>query len=221
MITTIKKVTGSFYYAPLHRRWNGGILDSPRYLSVRLSVRPSVPSVDKVSGTFEKSLLTPIHFRVPSPIFGPLVGKNLAEMGFPELSEKKTIGLIHFILGIYYYGVGLLTLYISTFLASFLALWWPNISWKWGFQNFFKRLLVPFITYLAFNLRGWVSWPLFIFVFLASFSALWWPNIWPKWGFWNSLKKLWPQFISYLAFLDEVGSDQSGGIWSPSMGTAC
>ena len=27
---------------PLHRRWNGGILDSPRCLSIRLSVPPSV-----------------------------------------------------------------------------------------------------------------------------------------------------------------------------------
>ena len=68
-----------------------------------MSVRPYVrPSVDKVSGTFWKkkkkktigsihfipgiysygvSLLTPIHFRVPSLIFGPLVAKYLAENG--------------------------------------------------------------------------------------------------------------------------------------------
>ena len=77
---------------------------------------------------------------------------------------------------------------------------------KWGFRNFLKKkknpkkLLVPFITYLAFTLRGWVSWPLFIFVFLASFSAPWWANIWPKKGFWNFLKKLLAQFISYLAY---------------------
>ena len=43
--------------------------------------------------------------------------------------------------------------------------------------------LPALISYLAFTLMGWVSWPLYIFVFLASFSALWWPNIWPKMGF--------------------------------------
>ena len=52
-----------------------------------------------------------------------------------------------------------------------------------GFRNFLKKLLAQFISYLAFTLMGWVSWPLFIFVFLASFLALWWPNIWPKMGF--------------------------------------
>ena len=47
----------------------------------------------------------------------------------------------------------------------------------------FKKLLAQFISYLAFTLMGWVSWPLYIFVFLASFLALWWPNIWPKMEF--------------------------------------
>ena len=49
--------------------------------------------------------------------------------------------------------------------------------------TFWKKLSAQFISYLAFTLMGWVSWPLFIFVFLASFFALWWPNIWPKMGF--------------------------------------
>ena len=49
--------------------------------------------------------------------------------------------------------------------------------------NWRHRSFGLFISYLAFTLRGWVSWPLFIFVFLASFSALWWPNICPKMGF--------------------------------------
>ena len=79
---------------------------------------------------------------------------------------------------------------------------------------------------------------LYIFVFLASFAALWWPNIWPKMGFRELLKKLLAQFSVFLKnfhmcstrlqnrnlywiFLDEVGSDQSGGILSTFMGTAC
>ena len=63
-----------------------------------MSACPSVrPSVDKVSELFEKtigpikfisgiysyevSLLTPIHFRIPSLICGPLVAKYLVENG--------------------------------------------------------------------------------------------------------------------------------------------
>ena len=88
---------------PLHRRWNGGILDSPRCLYVRLSVRPSVR--------------------------------------------------------------------------------------RQCFRNFLKKLLAQLISYLAFALMGWVSWPLYIFVFLASFSALLWPNIWLKKGFLELFQK--------------------------------
>ena len=43
--------------------------------------------------------------------------------------------------------------------------------------------MAQFISYLAFTLMGWVSWPLYIFVFLALFLAPWWPNIWLKMGF--------------------------------------
>ena len=49
------------------------------------------------------SLLTPIHFRVPSLIFRPLVAKYLAENGVSGIFWK-TIGSIHYILGIYPYG---------------------------------------------------------------------------------------------------------------------
>ena len=107
------------------------------------------------------------------------------------------------------------------FIFVFLALFWSSggqiFDRKWGFRNFLKKLLAQFISYLAFILMGWVSWPLYISVFLALFSALWWPNIWLKMGF--------PEFKKdinlYSIFLDEVGIDQSGGILSPLMGTAC
>ena len=65
----------------------------------------------------------------------------------------------------------------------------PSFS-RQGFQNFFKKLLAQFISYLTFTLMGWVSWSLFIFVFLASFLALWWPNIWPKIGFPELFEKI-------------------------------
>ena len=79
--------------------------------------------------------------------------------------------------------MSLLILFIIVFLALFLALWWPNIWPKMGFPELFEKLLAQFISYLAFTLMGWVSWPLYVFVFLASFAAIWWPNIWPKMGF--------------------------------------
>ena len=81
---------------PLNRRWNGGILDSLWCLSVHLSVRPSVcrqgfrnflkksiGSIHFIPGIYPYgvSLLTPIYFRVPSFIFGPLVAKYLAKNG--------------------------------------------------------------------------------------------------------------------------------------------
>ena len=55
------------------------------------------------------SILTPVHFCVPSHIFGPLVANIWPTMGFPELFEKQNIGSIHFIPGIYPYGVSFLT----------------------------------------------------------------------------------------------------------------
>ena len=53
------------------------------------------------------SLLTPIYFRVPSLIFGPMVAKYLAKNGgFRTVWNKK--GSIHFIPGVYPYGVSIL-----------------------------------------------------------------------------------------------------------------
>ena len=236
-----------------------------------LSVRPSVRLYTRFTELLKKniglihfipgiypfgvSLLTPIHFRVPSLIFGSLVAKYLAEKGVSGTFWKKQMAQFISYMAFTLMGWVSWPLYIFVLLASFSALWWSNIlpkmefpellkktsgsihfipgilplwgesldsytfscswphfrpssgqifGWKWGFRNFLKKLLVPFFTYLAFTLRGWVSSPLFIFVFLASFSALWWQNISPKMG-----------------FLDEVDNDQSGGILSLFMDTAC
>ena len=46
-----------------------------------------------------------------------------------------------------------------------------------------KKKTVCSISYLAFYLIGWVSWPLFILTSLPSIVALWWPNICPKMHF--------------------------------------
>ena len=141
------------------------------------SVCPSVrPSVDKVAGTFWKnywlnsfhtwhypyvvSLLTPIHFRVPRLIFGPLVAKYLAGNGVSGTFWKNywlnSFHTWHLPLwGEFYWP-----LYIFVFLASFLAFWWPNVWLKMWFPELFEKLLAQFISYLAFILMGWVSWPL-------------------------------------------------------------
>ena len=146
------------------------------------------------------SFLTSMHFRVPSLIFGPLVAKYLAEIGLPELFAKL---LAQFIPYLTFILMGWISwpLYIFVFLASFSALWWPNVWLKMRFPELFKKLLAQFLSYLSFTLMGWVSWPLCIFKFLASFSALWWPNIWLKMGFPGLFAKLLAQFISYLAFI--------------------
>ena len=120
-------------------------------------------------------------------------------------------------------------LYIFVILASFSALWWPNIWSKIGFPELFENTVVPFITYLAFTLMGWVSWPLLILVLLAPFSALW---CMAKYLAENGVSKTFEKIINpistwlqnrnlYWIFLDEVGSDQSGGMLSPFMGIAC
>ena len=74
-----------------------------------------------------------------------------------------------------------LSLSLSCIMLWVCSYWETSVCRK-GFRNVLKKLLAQFISYLAFTLIGWVSWPLYIFVFLASFSAIWWPNIWPKMG---------------------------------------
>ena len=136
---------------PLHRRWNRGILYSPRCLSVR-----------------------------------PSVCRQLDFWNF----KKKTL-LAQFISYLAFTLMGWVSwpLFIFVFLASFLPYGGQISGRKWDFRNFLKKLLAQFISYLVFTLMGWVSWPLYIFVFLASFAALWWPNILPKMGFPESFWK--------------------------------
>ena len=198
-------VSGTFWknYSPIHfkpgiYRYRVSLL-TPIHFGVPSLICGPLVAENGVSGTFWKSYwLNSFHtwhislwgesldsytFRVPSLIFGPMVAKYLAENGVS--------------------GTFLKSYWLNSFHTWHLSLWGESLDpytfscsypyfqpsggqifgWKWGIRKFLKKLLVPFITYLAFNLRGWVSWPLFIFVFLASFSAPWWPNIWLKVGF--------------------------------------
>ena len=83
------------------------------------------------------SLLTPIHFRVPSLIFGPLVAIYLAENGVSGTFWKKLLAKLILYLAFIFMGWVSWPQYIFVFLASFLALWWPNIWLKMGggFRN--------------------------------------------------------------------------------------
>ena len=136
------------------------------------------------------SLLTPIHFRVPSLIFGPLVAKYLAENGVFGIFEKTNKLLAQFISYMVFTLMGWVSwpLHIFVFLASFSAPWWPNIWPKIGFPELFEKnyWLNSFHTW-HLSLCGESLDP-YIFVFLASFSALWCPNVWLKMGF-PELKK--------------------------------
>ena len=123
------------------------------------------------------SLLTPIHFRVPSLIFGPLVAKYLAENGVSG-TFWKTIGSIHFIPGIYLYGVSLLTpihfrapsLIFSPLVAKYLTD--NRVS-----RIFWKKLLVPFITYLAFTLRVIFGWGYFWMRYVVIRAGVYCPHL--------------------------------------------
>ena len=129
-------------------------------MSVCPSVRPSLClSVDKVSGTFWKNYWLNSFHTWCLPLWCEFLDPYTFSCSWPHfwLSGGQIFGR------------------------------------KWGFWNFLKKLLAQFISYLAFTLIGWVSWPIYIFMFLASFSALWWPNIWPKMGFPEIFeKKHWP-----------------------------
>ena len=82
----------------------------------------------------------PIHFRVPSLIFGPLVAKYLAGNGVSG-TFWKTIRSIHFILGIYPYGVSLLTPIHFLVPSLILVPWWPNIWPKMAFWELFEKII--------------------------------------------------------------------------------
>ena len=106
----------------------------------------------------------------------PPVRPSVCRQGFRNFL-KKTIGSIHFIPGIYPYGVSLdpytfrvPSLIFGPLVAKYLAE--NGVS-----GTFWKKTIGSIISYLAFILMGWVSWPLYIFVFLALFLVLWWPNI--------------------------------------------
>ena len=121
------------FIRPLHRRWNGGLLDSPRCLSDRLSVRPSVcrqsfrnffektiGSIHFIPGIYPQGWVSwPLFIFVFLASFLGLRWPNLwPKMGFPELFEK-TIGPIHLIPGISLMGWVSWPLHIFMFLASF------------------------------------------------------------------------------------------------------
>ena len=105
----------------------------------------------------------------------PSVHPSICKQGF-RIFLKKQLAQFFSYLAFILMGWVAWPLYIFVFLASFSALWWPNIWPKMGFLLLFEKIIGPihFIPGI-YILMGWVSWPLYIFVFLASFLALWWP----------------------------------------------
>ena len=145
----------------------------------------------------------PLYIFVLLAFFSALWWPNIwLKRGFPELFEKS-IGSIHFIPGIYPYGVNLLSLIHfwvpSPIFGPLVAKYLAENGVSKTFQN---KISTQFISYMAFTLMGWV-----------------WNKSFPKnrhlCGTRLKNRNL------YWIFLDEVGSDLSGGILSPFMGTAC
>ena len=152
------------------------------------------------------SFLTPIHFRVTSLIFGPLLAKYLAENGVSRTFWKN---------------YWLNSFHTNTFFvirASFSVLWWPNIWLKMGFPELFETKTIGSINFIPGIYPCGVSLmpplhfrdPSLIFgPLVATYLAE------------NGLPEFKRNRNIYWIFLDEVGSDQSGGILSPFMDTAC
>ena len=101
-------------------------------------------------------------------------------------------------------------LFIFVFLASFLALWWPIIWPKMVFPELFEKNIVSihFIPGI-YPYRMSLLTPIHFRVPSLIFGPLV-----AKYLVENRVSRTW-------IFLDEVGSDESGGILSPFMGTAC
>ena len=163
---------------------NGNIALAHSYSCITPTNRPDIYP-------YGVSPLTPIQFRVPSLIFGPLVAKYLAENGVSGTLWKKILARLISYLAFTLMGWVSWPLYIFVFLASFSALWWPNIWSKIGFPELFEKTIGSIHYVPGIYLYGVGLLPPIRFVFLAPFSA--------------------PIF----------GSDQSGDILSSFMGTAC
>ena len=103
--TSMNLKDGYTSYTPAPPKVEWRYLDSPRCLSVHLSVHPSI-----------------------------------CRQGFRNFLKKL---LAHFISCLAFTLMGWVSwpLLIFVFLASFLALWWPNIWPKMGFAEFFEKTI--------------------------------------------------------------------------------
>ena len=122
--------------------------NSPK-TSVRLYTRflerfeKTVGSIHFIPGIYPYgvSLLNPIHFCVPSLIFGPQVAKYLAENGVSGTFWKNYWPNSFHTWHIPLWGESLEPYTFSCSKPHF----WPSggqiFCWKWGFQNFLKKLL--------------------------------------------------------------------------------
>ena len=85
------------------------------------------------------------------------VRPSVCRQGFRNFVKNYWLNSFHTGLAFTLIGRFSLLRFIFVFLASFLALWWPNIWLKMGFPEFFLKTMIPFITYLTFTLiGGWV-----------------------------------------------------------------
>ena len=186
--------------------------------SVCPSVRPSIcPSVGKVSATFRENYwlnsfhpwdlylwgksLDPYRFSCSCPHFWPSGGQKLTEIGVSAIFAK-TVGSIHFIPGIYTYGVSLWTpidfRVRALIFGPLVAKNWPKIGVSATFrENCRLDSFHPWDLYL---------WGKSLDPYRFSCSC---PHFWPSGGqkltenrgFRNFSRKLSALFISSLGFI--------------------
>ena len=202
-----------FVIPQLHRRWNGGILDSPRCLSVRPSIsgtfwKITIGSIHFIPGIYPYgvSLLTPIHFRVPTLIFGPLVAKYLAKY-LAENGVSGTFWKNYWLNSFHTWHLPLWGEFLDSYTFScsnphFRPSGGQIFGRKWGLLNFLKKNIGS-IHFISGIYPYWVS--LLTSIHFRVPSLIFGPLVTKDFAengvsgtFW---KKLLAQFISYLAFI--------------------
>ena len=172
----------------------------------------TVGSIHFIPGiyTYGVSLWTPIDFRVRALIFGPLVAKNWPKIGVSAtFRENCQLDSFH-PWDLYLWGKSLDPYRFSCSCPHF----WPSGGQKLtenrGFRNFPQKLSARFISSLGFILMGLVSGPLSIFVFVPSFLALWWPKIDRKSGF----QQLFAKTVGSIHFIPGIYT-YGVSLWTP------
>ena len=168
-----------------------------------------------------------VHLASPDTYIKCAIQTSVCRQGFRNFLKKQLAQFISYLAFIPLWGESLDPIHFRIPSLIFTSLVAKYLAENGVSGTFFKKLLAQFISYMAFTLMGWVSWPLYIFVFLVSFLALWWPNIWPKIGFPELFEKnvgsfhfipgIYPYGVSLLTPINFVFLASFSALWWPNI----